>query len=430
MIKIIKEKSEITEFLRSFKSRQESDASSAEKTVEEIISDVEKNGDAALRKYSEKFDEAALKEFEYSKERREKRAKEAPCELVAVMKRASENIKNFHEKQKSAGFDFSPSEGIKTGIRVLPLKRVGMYVPGGTASYPSSVLMNAIPAKVAGVSELIMVTPPDKNGEISPNLIAAAEIAGVDRIFALGGAQAIAALACGTESVPKVDKIVGPGNIFVATAKKTVFGKCDIDMIAGPSEILIIADNQARADYVAADMLSQAEHDKLASAILICFDETFAKNVSEELEIMIKKLPRNDIMRESVDNHSAIIICGSSDEAVDLSNEIAPEHLEIACADAEKILEKAVNAGSVFLGNYTPEPMGDYYAGPNHVLPTGGSAKFFSPLCVESFLKRQSYLCYSKEAALKAADDVIAFAEAEGLFAHANSMKIRKESDK
>ena len=311
------------------------------------------------------------------------------------------------------------------GQRIRGLKRVGIYVPGGTAAYPSSVLMTAVPAKSAGVEEIIMCTPPQKDGTPNPNIIAAAKVAGVDRIFLMGGAQAVAALAYGTESVPKVDKIVGPGNIFVATAKKLLYGTVDIDMIAGPSEILIIADKSANPKFLAADLMSQAEHDRLASAILLTDCEELAKETETELEKQMTALSRKDIIRSSVDNFGAVIVCSDMSQAIEFANELAPEHLEVCCENPMEYVGKLDNAGSVFLGNYSPEPLGDYFAGPNHVLPTSGTARFFSPLSVDSFVKKSSFIYYTEDALRKDAEDVVRFAETEGLTAHANSIKVR-----
>ncbi len=311
------------------------------------------------------------------------------------------------------------------GQRIRGLKRVGIYVPGGTAAYPSSVLMNAVPAKIAGVEEIIMCTPPQKDGTPNPNIIAAAKVAGVDRIFLMGGAQAVAALAYGTESVPKVDKIVGPGNIFVATAKKLLYGTVDIDMIAGPSEILIIADKSANPKFLAADLMSQAEHDRLASAILLTDCEELAKETETELEKQMTALSRKDIIRSSVDNFGAVIVCSDMSQAIEFANELAPEHLEVCCENPMEYVGKLDNAGSVFLGNYSPESLGDYFAGPNHVLPTSGTARFFSPLSVDSFVKKSSFIYYTEDALRKDAEDVVRFAETEGLTAHANSIKVR-----
>lgn len=313
------------------------------------------------------------------------------------------------------------------GQRVRPLHRVGLYVPGGTAAYPSSVLMNAIPAKVAGVQELVMVTPPSRDGKVNPHVLAAAKIAGVDKIYNIGGAQAVAALALGTESIPKVDKIVGPGNIFVATAKRLLYGTVDIDMIAGPSEILIICDESADPKFLAADMMSQAEHDKMASSIVLCTTRELAQRIDAEVQRQLAYLSRTDIIRKSLEDYGALVVCGSVDKALELANQVAPEHLELMLDDPFRYLGKVDNAGSVFMGHYSPEPLGDYFAGPNHVLPTNGTARFFSPLSVDSFLKKSSYLFYSREALEKAKDKITTLARSEGLDAHANSITVRFE---
>ena len=316
-------------------------------------------------------------------------------------------------------------DGVLLGQQVRPLKNVGLYVPGGTAAYPSSVLMNAIPAKVAGVENIVMVTPPSKDGKVNPNILAAAKIAGVDKIYKVGGAQAIGALAYGTETIPKVDKIVGPGNIFVATAKRSVYGIVDIDMIAGPSEILIVADKDANAEYIAADLMSQAEHDVLSSAILVTDNDDLAYRVREELISQVKSMSRKDIIAKSIENYGAIIVTSSIKESLKIANEIAPEHLELMVKEPMRYLGDVENAGSIFLGAYAPEPLGDYIAGPNHVLPTSGTARFFSPLSVDSFIKKSSYLYYTEEAFLKISKEAITLAETEGLTAHANSLKVR-----
>ncbi len=394
--------------------------------VANIISDVRKNGDAALFNYCKKFDGAELSCLEVSEEETEEAFSSVLGKMLDILKEAKENIENYHKNQIRTGFVLNEKEGVTAGQKVLPLEKVGIYVPGGTAAYPSSVLMNAIPAKLAGVSEIVMVTPPT-GGKINPNILAAAKIAGVDRVFKLGGAQAVAALAYGTESVPRVDKIVGPGNAYVAEAKRQVFGQVAIDMIAGPSEILVIADKNANPVYVAADLLSQAEHDKNASAVLITDSATIAQNVQAEIEVQIKTLPRYEIARESIDKNSKIIIAPSLDEAIDCSNRIAPEHLEICVKNPFDYLDKIKNAGSVFLGNYCPEALGDYMAGPNHTLPTSGTARFSSPLSVDDFVKKMQFTYFTKEAFFEIADKVSYFAETEGLSAHARSASIRKE---
>lgn len=406
--------------------RSESDAEKLikiENTVDAIILDVRKRGDSALKDYTEKFDKVRLENLEVTEEEIEN-AYQSIGGFLDILKEAAENIRDFHIRQKRNGFEIA-KEGILLGQKVMPLKRVGIYVPGGTASYPSTVLMNAIPAKIAGVEEIILVTPPDRNGRIPDAILAAAKIAGVDSVFKVGGAQAIAALAYGTESIPMVDKIVGPGNIYVATAKRKVFGQVAIDMIAGPSEILCIADSTANPRCVAADLLSQAEHDRLATAVLICLDADFALKVSEALEKQIAKLPRAEIARASIDNNGKIIVASSIDEAVAIANEIAPEHLELCVDNPFDYLDKIRNAGSIFLGKYTPEALGDYFAGPNHTLPTSGTARFSSPLSVDDFIKKSSYISYSKEALFTVKDKVMTFAEKEGLDAHARSVGAR-----
>ncbi|MBQ4628160.1 MAG: histidinol dehydrogenase [Clostridia bacterium] len=394
------------------------------KIVSDIIDDVKKGGDSSLRKYTEKFDKVSLENFEVPAEKPTEALERSRIKEPLIA--AAKNIRTYHEHQLADGFRIDSENGCAIGRRVLPLKRVGVYVPGGKAAYPSSVLMNAIPAKVAGVEEIIMVTPPPKNEDENTDILAAAAVAGVDRIFYCGGAQALAALAYGTESVPKVDKIVGPGNIFVATAKKLLFGTVDIDMIAGPSEICVIADENAPEKYVAADLLSQAEHDELASSILVCFSEEKAKKVEEELEKQIAMLPRSEIINKSLENNGAVLICKDMDSALDAANKIASEHLELCIEDPFKYLDKVRNAGSVFLGYYSPEPLGDYYAGPNHVLPTSGTARFFSPLSVESFTKTSSFIYYTQSALSAAASDITAIARAERLMAHANAIEVRE----
>ncbi|MBR6796951.1 MAG: histidinol dehydrogenase, partial [Clostridia bacterium] len=342
-----------------------------------------------------------------------------------IMNEASANIYEYHKNQLRKGFKIERSDGAILGQRILPLEKVGLYIPGGTASYPSSVLMNCIPAKIAGVKEIVLVSPPTTDGKIAPNILAAAKIAGADRVFKIGGAQAVAALAYGTESIPKVDKIVGPGNRFVAEAKRQVFGKVAIDMVAGPSEILIVADADNDPSFVAADLLSQAEHDTVAAAILITTSEELAVEVSKELELQLSKLPRENIARASIDNYGAIIVCDTVERAVELANQAAPEHLELCVKNPFDYLESVVNAGSVFLGKYCPEALGDYFSGTNHTLPTNGTARFSSPLSVDDFIKKSSYTYYTKEAFEKVGKKVAAFAENEGLDAHANSAKIR-----
>lgn len=396
-----------------------------EKTVDLILSGVKSRGDTALLEYTESFDKVKLNDLMVTEQEIDKAYSSTDSNFIAILKEAAENISFFHQKQLRSGFEITKKDGIVLGQKITPLKRVGIYVPGGTASYPSTVLMNAIPAKIAGVEEIIMVTPPDKNGNVPSVILSAAKIAGVNKIFKVGGAQAIGALAYGTESIPKVDKIVGPGNIYVATAKRKVFGLVDIDMIAGPSEILVIADTTADIECVAADLLSQAEHDKLASAVLICTCMEYAKRVSEKIEFQLSDLPRNNIARVSIDNNGKIIVAKNIDEAIEIANEIAPEHLEICVDNPFDYLDKVINAGSIFLGKNTPEALGDYFAGPNHTLPTSGTARFSSPLSVDEFIKKSSYISYSKEALGKVKDKVITFAEKEGLDAHARSVSSR-----
>ena len=414
-------------FIQSLKDRVSENDRRVEDSVAAILKDVRENGDAAVRAYSVKFDGWVPDSLEISKEEIDRITADCDPAFLAAMERAAENIRAFHARQKQQSrIDPMPS-GVIMGQRVRGLHRVGVYVPGGTAAYPSSVLMNVIPAKIAEVGEIVMVTPPGRTGKPDKNILAAAKIAGVDRVFLIGGAQAVAALAFGTESVPRVDKIVGPGNIFVATAKKLLFGKVDIDMIAGPSEILVIADKTAKPEFLAADLMSQAEHDRMASAVLITPDEALAKATAQEIERQMATLSRREIIRESIDNFGAIIVCENIDEAVDFANELAPEHLEVCCANPLEYIGRLDNAGSVFLGNYSPEPLGDYYAGPNHVLPTSGTARFFSPLSVDDFIKKSSFIYYTEAELLKAADDIIRIAETEELTAHANSIAVRKK---
>lgn len=394
-------------------------------TVADIISDVRANGDKALIKYSKKFDKAELSSLEVSEAEIVAAFASLDSNLIDIIKEASENIFEFHSRQKTNSFVISEKPGIITGQRVIPLRRVGLYVPGGTASYPSSVLMNCIPAKIAGVDEIVMTTPPSADGTVNPAILAAAKIAGVDKIYKVGGAQAIAALAYGTETIERVDKIVGPGNCFVAEAKKQVFGLVDIDMIAGPSEILVIADSTCSPTVVAADLLSQAEHDKLASAILLTDSANFGAAVSAELERQIPLLAREAFARESIDNYGAIILVPSIEKAIEISNEIAPEHLEICVDNPFDYLGSVRNAGSVFLGKNCPEALGDYFAGPNHTLPTSGTARFSSPLSVEDFVKRSQFTYYTSDALSLVSDKIAAFAEKEGLGAHANSATVR-----
>lgn len=396
-------------------------------TVNEILINVRENGDKAVFEYTKKFDGADIDASNILVNTKE--LKEAYDEvgdkLIEVMRKSIANIRDFHEKQKAETWIDEKANGTKLGQKVTPLSKVGVYVPGGKAAYPSSVLMNVIPAKVAGVDEVIMVTPPGKDGKVNSNTLVAAHEAGVDKIYKVGGAQAVGALAYGTESIPKVDKIVGPGNIFVALAKKAVFGYVSIDSIAGPSEVLVIADDSANPKYVAADLLSQAEHDELASAILLTDSEKVANEVSEWVEKFANELERSEIIKKSLDNYGYILLTESIDEACDMANEIASEHLELLTKDPFETMDKIKNAGAIFLGEYSSEPLGDYFAGPNHVLPTNGTAKFFSPLGVYDFQKKSSIIYYNEESLSEIKDDIQDFAKAEGLTAHANSIKVR-----
>ena len=397
--------------------------------VSDIIANVRQRGDAALREYCERFDKVSLDSFEVTAAEIDEAFETVDPELIRVMRAAKENIYAFHSRQVRNSFVMQETDGVVMGQRVTPIERVGLYVPGGTAAYPSSVLMNAIPAKIAGCEMIVMVTPPAKDGKVNPNILAAAKIAGVDRIFKVGGAQAVAALAYGTETVPFVDKIVGPGNAFVAEAKKQVFGKVAIDMIAGPSEILVVADNTCDADVVAADLLSQAEHDKLASAVLVTDSEELAVAVRDALERQIPGLLRSEIARASIDNNGKIIVAPDLMCAIDIANEIAPEHLEICTDNPFDYLSKIRHAGSVFMGKNCPEALGDYFAGPNHTLPTSGTARFSSPLSVDDFVKKSQFTYYTAEALSKVADDVALFATAEGLTAHAASAVARTKKE-
>lgn len=428
MIKVVQgDRQTCQSFVEDLKSRVGQTSPEIEASVREIIQTVASGGDEAVKEYSKKFDGWTPEKLELSREELEKAVEECDPEFIGALKRAAANIRAFHQRQKQQSRIDPMPNGIITGQRVRGLHRVGVYVPGGTAGYPSSVLMNVIPAQVAEVGEIVMATPPGRTGRPDPNILAAALVAGVDRVFLMGGAQAVAALALGTESVPKVDKIVGPGNIFVATAKKQLYGTVDIDMIAGPSEILVVADETANPRYLAADLMSQAEHDRMASAILITPSEEIAQRTVEELYKQMETLSRKDIIRESLDRFGGVIVCENMDEAVDFANELAPEHLEICCKNPFDYLGKLDNAGSVFLGNYSPEPLGDYYAGANHVLPTGGTARFFSPLSVDDFIKKSSFIYYPKEELQRAAGDIIRLAETEELTAHANSIRVRVE---
>lgn len=400
---------------------------SVEGIVAEIIAEVIKNKDEALKTYAAKFDGVQLDRLEVTQEEIDKAYQEADANFISILEEAAANIREFHSRQVREGFTIERKDGTVIGQKITPIERVGLYVPGGTAAYPSTVLMDSIPAKIAGCAQIVMVTPPQKDGGVNPNILAAAKVAGVDRIFKVGGAQAIAALAYGTESVPKVDKIVGPGNAFVAEAKKQVFGKVSIDMIAGPSEILVVADKTCNPEYVAADLLSQAEHDKMASAVLVTDSMPFAEQVSQALERQIPNLLRSEIARKSIDDNGKIIVADNLDMAIEVSNEIAPEHLELCVENPFAYLEKVKHAGSVFLGKYCPEALGDYFAGPNHTLPTSGTAKFSSPLSVDDFVKKTQFSYYTHDALEKVADKVATFANKEGLQGHAKSATIRFE---
>ncbi len=404
------------------------DKFNVEDIVAEIIANVKSQKDAALLAYTEKFDKVVLSSLQVSEQEIADAFAGADPEFIRVMRDAAANIEAYHKNQVREGFEIKKGDSIVLGQKVTPLAKVGIYVPGGTAAYPSTVLMNSIPAKLAGVGEIVMVTPPQKNGLVNPAILCAAKIAGVDKIFKVGGAQAVAALAYGTESVPCVDKIVGPGNAFVAEAKRQVYGKVAIDMIAGPSEILVLADGKSNPAFVAADLLSQAEHDKMASAVLVTDSAELALAVQAEIETQLATLPRYEIARASVDNFGKIIVCSDLWQAIEVANRIAPEHLEICVDQPFAYLEKIENAGSVFLGRYCPEALGDYYAGTNHTLPTSGTARFSSPLSVDDFIKKIAYTYYDQNAIQKAAPDIALFARKEGLDAHARSAEIRMQS--
>lgn len=423
--KIIANGRDELEFLKEVERRNGETDKKVTEIVSEIIENVKNGGDKAVKEYTEKFDGKLPEYYEVPLDVIHDALEEADEDFVNALLDAMENIAAFHHRQKEQGFIDPHDNGVILGQRVRGLERVGLYVPGGTAAYPSSVLMNAIPAKIAGVKEIIMVTPPLKDGTPNKDILVAASVCGVDRVFLAGGAQAVAALAYGTETIPKVDKIVGPGNIFVATAKKLLYGKVDIDMIAGPSEILVVADETAEPRYLAADLMSQAEHDKLASAILITTSEKIADETINQLEKQVKKLSRREIIEKSLSDYGAVIIADCLECAIELANSLAPEHLELQVENPMQYIGQIDNAGSVFLGKYAPEPLGDYFAGPNHVLPTSGTARFFSPLSVNSFTKRSSFIYYTEQALLDARDDIVCIAEREGLTAHANAIKVR-----
>lgn len=395
--------------------------------VADIIADVKENGDTAVKAYCAQFDKAELTSLEVTPEEIQAAISQVEPEFLDILREAAENIRSFHSRQVRNSFVIADKPGIVLGQKITPIEKVGVYVPGGTAAYPSTVLMDTIPAKIAGCPQLVMVTPPRRDGKVNPAILAAADLAGVNRVFKVGGAQAIAALAYGTESIPKVDKIVGPGNAFVAEAKKQVFGRVSIDMIAGPSEILVIADGKSNPVHVAADLLSQAEHDKLASAVLVTDSEKLALAVQAELERQLPLLPRQEIARASIENNGKIIVAETLMAGIEIANEIAPEHLELQVDDPFSYLDAIQNAGSIFLGRSCPEALGDYFAGPNHTLPTSGTARFSNPLSVDDFVKKSQFSYYTPEALAKAADKIAAFAEKEGLRAHGRSVTIRKE---
>lgn len=410
--------------------RKQSETKDVSTVVAQIIARVQQQGDQALFQLIEEIDQVTLSSLTVSLEEVETAVQAVSPELLEVMEQAKENILAFHQKQVQQGFVLTKENGVVMGQRVLPLAKVGVYVPGGTAAYPSTVLMDVLPAKIAGVKKIVMITPTDSQGKVPAAILAAASVAGVDEIYKVGGAHGVAALAYGTETIPKVDKIVGPGNIYVATAKKMVYGEVDIDMIAGPSDVLIIADASANPRWLAADLLAQAEHDILAQAILVTTEAALIEQVQVELDLQLKELPRKDIAAAALDSSGKLILVKDLTEALTIANQIAPEHLELAVADPFALLGQVENAGSVFLGHHTPEVLGDYFAGPNHTLPTEGTARFYSPLSVDDFIKKSSYLYYP-EAAMKAAGPAVAlFAETEDLIGHARSINVRREGDK
>ncbi|MGL9909896.1 histidinol dehydrogenase [Enterococcus sp. DIV0213h] len=410
--------------------RKQSETKDVSTVVAQIIARVQQQGDQALFQLIEEIDQVSLSSLTVSLEEVETAVQAVSPELLEVMEQAKENILAFHQKQVQQGFVLTKENGVVMGQRVLPLAKVGVYVPGGTAAYPSTVLMDVLPAKIAGVKKIVMITPTDSQGKVPAAILAAASVAGVDEIYKVGGAHGVAALAYGTETIPKVDKIVGPGNIYVATAKKMVYGEVDIDMIAGPSDVLIIADASANPRWLAADLLAQAEHDILAQAILVTTEATLIEQVQVELDLQLKELPRKDIAAAALESSGKLILVNDLSEALTIANQIAPEHLELAVADPFALLGQVENAGSVFLGHHTPEVLGDYFAGPNHTLPTEGTARFYSPLSVDDFIKKSSYLYYP-EAAMKAAGPAVAlFAETEDLIGHARSINVRREGEK
>lgn len=429
IVKLTKESK--TNILENLLKRSPNSYGQFEQAVAEILAKVKAEGDSALFEYTKNFDKADINAGNIiaTQEEIDEAYSQVDDELLAVIRKALVNIRDYHAKQKQYSWFDSKPDGTILGQKVTPLSRVGVYVPGGKAAYPSSVLMNVMPAKVAGVEQIIMCTPPDKNGKVYPTTLVAAKEAGVDVIYKVGGAQAIAAMAYGTESVPKVDKIVGPGNIYVALAKKAVFGYVSIDSVAGPSEIMVIADESANPKYVAADLLSQAEHDEMASAILVTTSQQLAEQVSAHIDEFLKHLSRREIIQKSLDNYGYILVAESIDEAIEVANDIASEHLELVTKDPFSVMTKIKNAGAIFLGEYSSEPLGDYFAGPNHVLPTNGTAKFFSPLGVDDFIKKSSIISYSRDALELVHKDIETFAKAEQLTAHANSIHVRFEEE-
>ncbi|QAA34981.1 histidinol dehydrogenase [Clostridium manihotivorum] len=429
MIKIYEDERSIEQFLDLMKKRSEDDSKEALEAVENIISLVRAEGDASVRDFTEKFDGISLGDMKVSEKEIEEAFENVSTDIKAALEKAIANIEYFHRKQIRQSWISTEENGVMMGQKIIPLEKVGVYVPGGSAAYPSSVLMNVIPAKLAGVKNIVMVTPPRKDGSIDVNILVAAKLAGVSEIYKVGGAQAIAALAYGTESIPKVDKIVGPGNIYVALAKRVCYGKVDIDMIAGPSEITIVCDDKANPRFLAADLMSQAEHDKLASSVLITTSKALAEQVNDEIIKQLQNLSRKDIIEASLKNYGGILIVNSLGEAIDLSNTIAPEHLELMIENPLSYLGKVKNAGSIFLGQYSPEPLGDYMAGPNHVLPTNGTARFFSPLSVDDFIKKSSYIYYTEDALKALSESIMVLAKAEGLDAHGNSIRVRVDNE-
>lgn len=409
--------------------KKRSNTLNVRKSVEEIIENVKSSRDKALRGYTLDFDKVYLESFKIEKEEIEKAYNEGDLEFIEILKESIKNIEKYHQNQKKTSYIYQKELGVFMGQRLIPMDSVAIYVPGGKAAYPSSVLMNAIPAKVAGVNEIVLVTPPDKNGKVNKQILVAAKLCGINKVYKLGGAQAIAALAYGTESIENVSMIVGPGNAFVAEAKRQVYGDVGIDMVAGPSEILIVADEKANPKYIAADLMSQAEHDELASSILVTTSKKLADKVNKEIEVQVKNLSRRNIIESSLINFGKIVICKSIEECIELANLIAPEHLELLIDSPIEYLEQVKNAGSVFLGEYTPEPIGDYFGGTNHVLPTGGTARFSSPLSVDTFVKKSSFLYYSQKAVVRDGEKIIRFANEEGLTAHANSVKVRLDNE-